>query len=132
MINDHGLLDSGSSLAGRKPGSLGRNDNLECSRRRGRRLESFAMNGDRAAAPVWAAPCARPRRNQKVTLSLIAAAASADTTLRATKSSQFLNFALARASMIAFEPDGPIFGSLSRSAAGAVLRLTLAATGAVA
>src|SRR5262249_47006007 len=48
------------------------------------------------------------------------------------KSSQFLNFALARASMIALERAGPICGSLSRSAAVAVLRLVLASCGAVA
>src|SRR3989441_2586022 len=53
-------------------------------------------------------------------------------TLRATKSSQFLNFALARASMIALERTGPIWGSLSSSAAVAVLRLVLATCGAVA
>src|SRR5262249_53679184 len=66
------------------------------------------------------------------TTSLIAAAASAGATLRATKSSQFLNFALARASMIALERAGPICGSLSSSAAVAVLRLVLATCGAVA
>src|SRR6188472_4329197 len=53
-------------------------------------------------------------------------------TLRATKSSQFLNFALARASTIALERAGPICGTLSSSATVAVLRLTLAATGFVA
>src|SRR2546429_5238388 len=62
----------------------------------------------------------------------MAAAASAGTTLRATKSSQFLNFALARASMIALERTGPICGSLSSSAEVAVLRLVLATCGAVA
>src|SRR5262245_22317504 len=75
---------------------------------------------------------ARSRALQKLTTSLIAAAASAGTTLRATKSSQFLNFALARASMIALERAGPICGSLSSSAAVAVLRLVLATCGAVA
>src|SRR5262245_38169567 len=48
------------------------------------------------------------------------------------KLSQFLNFALARASMIALERAGPICGSLSSSAAVAVLRLVLATCGAVA
>src|SRR5262249_30831210 len=72
------------------------------------------------------------RAVQKLTTSLIAAAASAGTSLRATKSSQFLNFALARASMIALERAGPICGSLSSSAAVAVLRLVLATCGAVA
>src|SRR6516225_3871280 len=57
------------------------------------------------------------RALQKLTTSLIAAAASAGTTLRATKSSQFLNFALARASMIVLERAGPICGSLSSSTA---------------
>ena len=66
---------------------------------------------------------------QKLTTSFIAAAASAGTTLRATKSSQFLNFSLARASTIALERAGPICGTLSSSATVAVLRLTLAATG---
>src|SRR5262249_10607342 len=69
---------------------------------------------------------ARSRAVQKLTTSLIAAAASAGTTLRAMKSSQFLNFALARASMIALERAGPIWGSLSSSAAVAVLRFVLA------
>src|SRR4030081_3321936 len=69
---------------------------------------------------------------QNVTTSLSAAVASAGRTLRATKSSQFLNFALARASTITFERAGPICGSLSSSATVAVFRLTLAATGAVA
>ena len=72
------------------------------------------------------------RALQKLTTSLIAAAASAGTTLRATKSSQFLNFALARASMIVLERAGPICGSLSSSTAVAVLRLVLATCGAVA
>src|SRR5262249_7776137 len=75
---------------------------------------------------------ARSRAVQKLTTSLIAAAASAGTTLRAMKLSQFLNFALARASMIALERAGPICGRLSRSAAVAVLRLVLATCGAVA
>src|SRR5258707_6068768 len=69
---------------------------------------------------------------QKVTTSLMAAVASAGTTLRATKSSQFLNFALVRASTMALERAGPICGSLSSSAAAAVLRLVLTACGAVA
>src|SRR3981189_2326304 len=69
---------------------------------------------------------------QKLTTSFMAAAASAGTTLRATKSSQFLNFSLARASTIALERAGPIWDTLSSSAAVAVLRLTLAATGDVA
>src|SRR6266511_681373 len=69
---------------------------------------------------------------QKLTTSFIAAAASAGTTLRATKSSQSLNFAFVRASMIALERVGPMCGSLSSSAAVAVLRLVLAACGAVA
>src|SRR5262245_34887193 len=75
---------------------------------------------------------ARSRVLQKLTASLIAAAVSAGTTLRATKSSQFLNFALARASMIVLERAGPICGSLSSSAAVAVLRLVLATCGAAA
>ena len=54
------------------------------------------------------------------------------TSLRATKSSQFLNFALARASIMAFDWTGLIFGSFPSSAAVAVLRLILLATGAVA
>src|SRR5262245_37224304 len=62
----------------------------------------------------------------------MAAAASAGTTLRATKSLQSLNFALPRASMMTLERAGPIWGSLSSSAAVAVLRLVLAACGAVA
>src|SRR5262245_38593326 len=62
----------------------------------------------------------------------MAAAASAGTTLRATKSFQSLNFALPRASMMALERAGPICGSLSSSAAVAVLRLVLTACGAVA
>src|SRR5262249_29358163 len=62
----------------------------------------------------------------------MAAAASAGTTLRATKSFQSLNFALVRASTMALERAGPICGSLSSSAAVAVLRLVLTACGAVA
>src|SRR6478672_1933449 len=69
---------------------------------------------------------------QKLTTSFMATAASAGTTLRATKSSQFLNFPLARASTMALERAGPICETLSSSAAVAVLRLTLAATGDVA
>src|SRR5690349_11719420 len=68
---------------------------------------------------------------QKVATSLIAVAASAGITLRATKSSQSLNFALARASTIAFEFSTLPLGSLLSSAAVAVFRLILAATGAV-
>src|SRR5262245_58466297 len=65
--------------------------------------------------------------SQKLTTSLMAAAASAGTSLRAMKSSQSLNFAFARASMIALERAGPMCGSLSSSAAVAVLRLVLTA-----
>src|SRR5262249_49409746 len=82
---------------------------------------SYATNIGQASGP----------RHQNVTESLIAAAASAGTTLRATKSSQLLNFSLARASTIALERAGPMCGSLSRSAAAAVFRLVLAAAGAV-
>src|SRR5262245_64542714 len=69
---------------------------------------------------------------QKVTESLIAAATSAGTTLRAAKSFQSLNFSLVRAAMIASERCAPTCGSLSSSALVAVLRLILAAIGAVA
>src|SRR5262249_18416561 len=65
----------------------------------------------------------------KATLSLIAAEASDGMTLRATKSSQFLNLSFARASTIALERAGPMCGSLSSSSLLAVLRLVLAATG---
>jgi hypothetical protein len=50
--------------------------------------------------------------------------------LRATKSSQFLNLPLARASTMASARAGPICGSVSRSVAVAVLRLILLTTGA--
>src|SRR4029450_4481706 len=69
---------------------------------------------------------------QKLTTSFIAAAASAGTTLRATKSSQSLNFAFGRASVVGLGGAGGVCGSLSSSAAVAVLRLVLAACGAVA
>src|SRR5262245_13640136 len=62
----------------------------------------------------------------------MAAATSAGTTLRATKSFQSLNFALVRALTIALVRALPICVSLSSSAAVAVLRLVLTACGAVA
>ena len=89
-----------------------------------------------ALIPLARSPVSRrrPRRvpQQNLTTSLIAVATSAGTTLRVTKSSQFLNLALARASTIAREFITLPFGSLLSSAAGAVFRLTLTATGAVA
>src|SRR5262249_61653274 len=94
-----------------------------------------ARDGALSLVPRWRPRgwcLARSRALQKLTTSLIAAAASAGTTLRATKSSQLLNFALARASMMALERAGASFGSLSSSAAVAVLRLVLATCGAVA
>ena len=54
----------------------------------------------------------------------MAASAFDGTTLRATKSSQFLNFGFARASTIALARAGPICGRASSSAAVAVFRLT--------
>jgi hypothetical protein len=60
---------------------------------------------------------------QKLTFPSIALIASAGTTLRATKSSQFLNLVF-RASIIALTRAGPTSGSLSSSSAGAVFRLT--------
>src|SRR5712672_884042 len=72
------------------------------------------------------------RADQKLTKSLIAVSAFDGTTLRFTKSSQFLNFSLVRASMIALARAGPICGRPSSSAALAVLRLTFLATGVVA
>src|SRR6516225_7212023 len=108
-------LDGGGALVARALGLKARNG-----------ASSLAAYDDRGTY------LARSRAVQKLTTSLIAAAASAGTTLRAMKSSQFLNFALARASMIALERAGPICGSLSSSAAVAVLRLVLATCGAVA
>src|SRR5258708_33387822 len=55
----------------------------------------------------------------------MAASAFDGTTLRATKSSQFLNLLLARASTMALARAGPICGSVSGSVAVAVLRLML-------
>ena len=69
---------------------------------------------------------------QNVTESLMPAARSAEITLRPTKSSQSLNFALSRAFMIAFASVEVIFGSFSSCEAVAVLRFSLAVTGAVA
>ena len=69
---------------------------------------------------------------QNVTESLMPAARSAEMTLRPTKSSQSLNFALSRAFMIAFASVEVIFGSFSSCEAVAVLRFSLAVTGAVA
>src|SRR5262249_5750889 len=63
-------------------------------------------------------------------MSLMAASAFDGTTLRATKSSQFLNLPLARASTMALARAGPICGSVSSSVAVAVLRLILLTTGA--
>src|SRR5215475_9295342 len=62
----------------------------------------------------------------------MAASAFAGTTFRATKSSQFLNGLLARASTMALARCGPIFGSVSSSVALAVFRLIFLTTGAVA
>ena len=84
--------------------------------RRGRR--------DRCPIRTWHA-------GQKLTKSLMAASAFDGTTLRATKSSQFLNLPLARASTMALARAGPICGSVSSSVAVAVLRLILLTTGAV-
>ena len=69
---------------------------------------------------------------QKPTKSLIAASAFDGTTLRVTKSSQFLNGPFARASTIALARAGPIWGSVSSSVAVAVLRLILRVAGATA
>jgi len=63
-------------------------------------------------------------------MSLIAASAFDGTTLRATKSSQFLNLPLARVSTMALARAGPICGRVSSSVAVAVLRLILLTTGA--
>ena len=69
---------------------------------------------------------------QNVTLSLMAASAFAGTTFRATKSSQFLNGDLARASTMALARAAPICGSVSSSVAVAVFRLSFLTIGAVA
>src|SRR5215475_14430404 len=58
----------------------------------------------------------------------MAASAFAGTTFRATKSSQFLNGLLARASTMALARCGPIFGSVSSSVAVAVFRLIFLTT----
>src|SRR5262249_35187903 len=97
--------------------------------------ELKARDGALSIVPRWrprGTYLTRSRALQKLTTSLIAAAASAGAAFCATQTSQFLNFALARASMIALERAGPICGSLSSSAAVAVLRLVLATCGAVA
>src|SRR5499426_4863712 len=62
----------------------------------------------------------------------MAASAFAGTTFRATKSSQFLNGLLARASTMALARCGPIFGSVSSSVAVAVFRLIFLTIGVVA
>src|SRR5215470_12604863 len=62
----------------------------------------------------------------------MAASAFAGTTFRATKSSQFLNGPLARASTMALARAGPICGNVSISVAVAVLRLIFLTIGAVA
>ena len=72
----------------------------------------------------------RRHSGQKLTKSLMAASAFDGTTLRATKSSQFLNLPLTRASTMALARAGPICGSVSSSVAVAVLRLILLTTGA--
>src|SRR5712671_5690170 len=72
----------------------------------------------------------RRHAGQKLTKSLMAASAFDGTTLRATKSSQFLNLPLTRASTMALARAGPICGSVSSSVAVAVLRLILLTTGA--
>src|SRR5436190_8772912 len=89
----------------------------------------------RQAGSKPALPRSKPlayRKLQKLTSCLIAAAVSAGTTLRATKSSQSLNFVFARASTMALDCAGVIFGSLSSWATVAVLRLILPVTAAVA
>src|SRR5258705_8481520 len=62
----------------------------------------------------------------------MAASAFDGTTLRFTKSSQFLNFSLVRASMIALARTTPICGKPSSSVTVAVLRLTFLTTGVAA
>src|SRR5882762_3509845 len=54
----------------------------------------------------------RRHAGQKLTKSLMAASAFDGTTLRATKSSQFLNLPLTRASTMALARAGPICGSV--------------------
>src|SRR5262249_37940442 len=105
------------------------------SRRSRERLEpSRTVIAPAGRSTLPTPPCAIPDdrgTTQKVTTALIAAATSSGTTLRATKSFQSLNLDFSRAATIAFEPAALTFGSLPMSAAVAVFRLTLAATGAV-
>src|SRR5207302_4338474 len=80
--------------------------------------------------PLRACPCGGT--DQKLTVSLIEAAVSAGTSLRPTKSSQFLNLDIARASTIAFDCAGVTLGSLPISISLALLRFVLTVTAAVA
>src|SRR5215510_15060658 len=74
----------------------------------------------------------RSHAGQNMTLSLMAASTFDGTTFRATKSSQFLNGPLARASTMALARAGPTCGSVSSSVAVAVFKLIFFAIGAVA